>query len=46
MEALLNAEITIKAMRDATRGGISAVLNEWVQSSQVAIEVDEEALEI
>jgi hydrogenase expression/formation protein HypE len=29
------------ALRDATRGGLSAVLNEWAETSKVCIEVDE-----
>ena len=29
-------------MRDATRGGLSAVLNEWAEASDVAIEIEEE----
>ena len=38
---LLQANLSIKAMRDATRGGLSAVLNEWADSSKVCIEIDE-----
>lgn len=46
VEALIEANISLNAMRDATRGGLSAVLNEWAQSSEVCIEVDEEAVKI
>lgn len=31
--SLLNAGIEVVAMRDATRGGVSAVLNEWARQS-------------
>ncbi|GAB4293433.1 MAG: hydrogenase expression/formation protein HypE [Myxococcota bacterium] len=34
----------LKAMRDPTRGGLSAVLNEWSLSSNVGIEIDEASL--
>ncbi len=46
VEALINERINIKAMRDATRGGISAVLNEWCMASNVGIEIEEEKLPI
>jgi hydrogenase expression/formation protein HypE len=46
VEALINAGIEIKAMRDATRGGLSAVLNEWALSSDIGIEISEEKLPI
>lgn len=41
VEALLNEKIDIHAMRDATRGGIAAVLNEWCQCSQVQMQLHE-----
>ncbi len=34
----------IHCMRDATRGGIATVLNEFAQASQVGIELDENAI--
>lgn len=43
---LLQANLAIKAMRDATRGGLSAVLNEWANSSDVCIEIDEAEIPI
>ena len=46
VNALIEAEINIKALRDATRGGISAVLNEWVNASKISIEIEEEKLPI
>ncbi|WP_041961725.1 hydrogenase expression/formation protein HypE [Sulfurospirillum cavolei] len=41
VEALIDADIEIHALRDATRGGLSAVLNEWAQTSNVGIHVRE-----
>lgn len=41
VKALIDAKIKITAMRDATRGGISAVLNEWAKQSNICIEVAE-----
>ena len=46
VEALINANIGIKAMRDATRGGVSAVLNEWSKQSDVCIEMQEDAIPV
>lgn len=46
VKALLDAKIKIKAMRDATRGGLSAVLNEWSVSSKTHIQIDENVLNI
>lgn len=41
VKALMDAGVKITAMRDATRGGVAAVLNEWARQSNVCIEVDE-----
>jgi len=46
VKALLDANINITAMRDATRGGISAVLNEWSKQSNICIEVQEDTIPI
>ncbi len=46
VEALVDGNISISAMRDATRGGFSAVLNEWARSSKVCLEIEESALVI
>ena len=46
VEALINADIKITALRDATRGGVSAVLNEWAKQSNVCIEVEEESIPV
>jgi len=41
VQALIDANIAISAMRDATRGGLSAVLNEWAEQSAVCLEIEE-----
>lgn len=41
VQALLAAGIKCHALRDATRGGLATLLNEWADSSQVSIEVEE-----
>lgn len=46
IKALMDAEVRIIALRDATRGGVAAVLNEWAKSSGVCIEVEEEKIPI
>ncbi|GIU53050.1 hydrogenase expression/formation protein HypE [Shewanella sp. KT0246] len=46
VEQLIAANIDIHAMRDATRGGLSAVLNEWASASDVGINVDEKAVPV
>lgn len=46
VEAMCDAGVRIRAMRDATRGGLAAVLNEWAEASQVCIEIEEEQLPV
>ncbi len=46
VEDLINTGITIKAMRDPTRGGLSAVLNEWAEQSNIGIEIEEEKIPV
>jgi len=46
VQKLLSEGVAITAMRDATRGGVAAVLNEWAKQSKVCIEVDEESLPV
>ncbi|WP_331775957.1 hydrogenase expression/formation protein HypE [Sulfurospirillum sp. 1612] len=46
IEALIKEGIKIKSLRDATRGGLSAVLNEWCETSHVSIEVNEEKIPV
>jgi hydrogenase expression/formation protein HypE len=41
IETLLTAAPGTRTIRDATRGGIATVLNEFAHASQVAIEIDE-----
>ncbi len=43
---LLNAGIKPVALRDATRGGLSAVLNEWARASNVCINVFEDKIPV
>lgn len=46
VKALMDAGIKIVALRDATRGGVSAVLNEWAKASDVCIEIKEEKIPV
>ncbi len=43
---VLEAGARVHAMRDPTRGGLAAVLNEWARQSAVEIEVSEEAIPV
>jgi hydrogenase expression/formation protein HypE len=46
VKALIDSGIKITALRDATRGGVSAVLNEWAKQSDICIEVEEENIPV
>ncbi|HHD74804.1 MAG TPA: hydrogenase expression/formation protein HypE [Nitratifractor sp.] len=46
VKALFDANLEIKALRDATRGGVAAVLNEWAKASNICIEIEEEAVPV
>ncbi len=46
VQALIDAGVNIVEMRDATRGGVAAVLNEWAKTSNVCIEVNEESIPV
>jgi len=46
VKALIDGGIKIRALRDATRGGVSALLNEWANASGVEIWVEEGKLPI
>ncbi len=46
VEQLIAANINIHAMRDATRGGLAAVLNEWALASNVGIKVEEKQIPV
>ncbi|MBX3444567.1 MAG: hydrogenase expression/formation protein HypE [Planctomyces sp.] len=45
-DALRGAKVMIRAMRDATRGGVAAVLHEWAAASGLSLTVDEARLPI
>jgi len=46
VKALIDGDVTISAMRDATRGGLSAVLNEWALQSAVCLEIEETSIPV
>ncbi|TLP40525.1 hydrogenase expression/formation protein HypE [Arcobacter arenosus] len=46
VEKLIENGIKIRALRDATRGGVSAVLNEWAKQSNICVEIDEEKIPV
>ncbi|BDM64080.1 hydrogenase expression/formation protein HypE [Shewanella sp. NFH-SH190041] len=41
VKTLIDAGLDIHALRDATRGGLSAVLNEWSRASEMGIAINE-----
>ncbi|CAA6805237.1 MAG: [NiFe] hydrogenase metallocenter assembly protein HypE [uncultured Sulfurovum sp.] len=46
VKVLIESGIEIVALRDATRGGVSAVLNEWAKASAVCVEIEEEKIPV
>lgn len=46
VDALLAACPDVRALRDATRGGVATVLNEFAQASDVGIRIDERAVPV
>ncbi len=46
IKELIDNDINITALRDATRGGVAAVLNEWAKQNDICIEVDEESIPV
>ena len=46
VKKLIDEGVKITALRDATRGGVAAVLNEWAKQSDVCIEVDEQSIPV
>jgi len=46
VQALIESGVKVTALRDATRGGVSSVLNEWAKQSNICIEVDEDTIPI
>ena len=43
---LIQADLRISALRDATRGGVAAVLNEWAGQSALCLEIEEDAMPV
>lgn len=43
---LIEANIDIHALRDATRGGLASLLNEWAINSNISIEIEESRVPI
>ncbi|WP_163535205.1 hydrogenase expression/formation protein HypE [Helicobacter suis] len=46
LEPLFASQYPIYALRDATRGGLAAVLNEWARASLVDIEIKEASIPV
>jgi len=46
VDALYDAGINVKAMRDVTRGGLGTVLNEFSESSSCMIELEEDSIPV
>jgi hydrogenase expression/formation protein HypE len=46
VQALLHAAPGTRCLRDATRGGVATVLNEWAESAATAITVDESSIPV
>lgn len=46
LQPLFENDIKIYALRDATRGGIAGVLNEWANASNIGITIEENKLPI
>jgi hydrogenase expression/formation protein HypE len=46
IDALLEACPTVRCLRDATRGGVATVLNEFAEAASVAMRIEERALPI
>jgi hydrogenase expression/formation protein HypE len=45
-DSLRRSSVALRAMRDATRGGITAVLHEWARASRLTIAIDEGAVPV
>jgi hydrogenase expression/formation protein HypE len=46
VQALANAGVSVRAMRDATRGGVAAVLHEWAIASGYTLRVEEKKIPV
>jgi hydrogenase expression/formation protein HypE len=44
--ALQHAAVPIRALRDATRGGLGAVLHEWAEASEMTLAIEERMLPV
>lgn len=44
LEPIFRSDFSVHALRDATRGGLAAVLNEWAIASSCYIEINESAV--
>lgn len=45
-ESLRRAGVAVRAMRDATRGGVAAVLHEWAAASRLTMAIEESRLPV
>jgi hydrogenase expression/formation protein HypE len=46
VKALIDGGVDIKTLRDATRGGVAAVLNEWARASNLSIKILEDKIPV
>jgi len=46
VDELIKNDIKITALRDATRGGVAAVLNEWARQNDICIEIKEDNIPV
>jgi hydrogenase expression/formation protein HypE len=46
VDALRKADISCRALRDATRGGVAAVLHEWAGACRLTMQIDETQLPV
>ncbi|MDO7253812.1 hydrogenase expression/formation protein HypE [Helicobacter cappadocius] len=46
LDKIFQSDISINALRDATRGGLAAVMNEWANASKVNIILEEKSIPI
>ena len=46
VDALRNGECPLTAMRDATRGGVAAVLHEWAEQSRLTMSITDAAIPV
>ncbi len=46
IKTLIDEKVFVKALRDATRGGVAAVLNEWAKDENLCFEIEEAKVNI